>query len=99
MTAANKKFQQLKRKVQAIDAWKTSRDKKTAISDKFPSCRGSFHNCPTEEDLKAAMDKNFAPERCGRCPVFHDSGNPLPVPNRKMSPEEEELFRKAFRKK
>ena len=78
---------------------KRYRDKILEGNDKFPHCRGTFDTCPTEEELKIALDKKMAPERCGRCPVYDASGRPLPViSNKKMTPEDEEFLKKTFEK-
>ncbi|MCX6815867.1 MAG: hypothetical protein NT120_03375 [Candidatus Aenigmarchaeota archaeon] len=41
----------------------------------------------------------MAPERCGKCPVFHESKNTPPVMKGKlMTPENEEFYRKMMGK-
>jgi len=35
--------------------------------------------------MKASLEKKLAPTICGRCPIFEESGRPLPVEHRKPS--------------
>ena len=89
MSQAFKKYQTLKRKVHGWKAKDAQKDKELQL-DKFPHCRGTFDDCPTEEELKAALEKKMAPVVCGKCPIYEDSGKPLPVIRNKISSEKEE---------
>ena len=97
MSAANKKYRQLDRKVNALKAKYSVGDRKRAMS-KFPSCRGTFDDCPTEEQIKIAIQNKKAPKTCGKCPNFDKS---LDVESEKkvIDPEEFELMQRAFGKK
>lgn len=67
--------------------------------NKFPHCRGTFDTCPTEEQLNSLLEKKLAPQRCGRCPVFHDNKiKGIEVEPRKLTPEEIEEMQKVFGK-
>jgi len=74
MSQAFKKFQTLKRQVHGWKAKDAHRDKELQIQ-KYPLCRGTFTDCPTEPDFKAAMEKDpkNPPDRCKDCWVFKTS--------------------------
>src|SRR3989338_3530436 len=81
-------------------AAKESREKKELCGEKFPRCRGTFDTCPSEEELKNLLEKKMAPQRCGRCPIFHESKvKGIEVEPRKLSPEEIEELQKDFGRK
>ena len=69
--------------------------------DKFPNCRGNFDTCPSEEELKSALEKKMAPAVCGNCPVFEASKvagiKIMPVKPR-MSDEDLEFYKKMMGK-
>ncbi len=100
MSAANKKFQALNRQVIAWKAKDYQDDKSLKISDNFPSCRGTFDICPSEEELKNLSEKKMAPRRCGRCPVFLESPpKGIDAESQKLTPEEIEELQKVFGRK
>lgn len=90
MYSRQKEFQN---KMKFIENQKT----KVGEAPKFPLCRGAFDFCPSEDDMKISLSKKLAPNVCGRCAVFDESGRPLPVEQRK--PVIDETFLKAFGKK
>lgn|SRR3989338_6265694 len=98
MSAANRKFQALNRQVIAWNARDHQEDKALRV-DKFPHCRGTFDTCPAEEELNSALEKKQAPRVCGKCPVYHESGDPYPVEPRKLSPEEIKELQRVFGKR
>lgn len=100
MSAANRKFQQLGRQVhawKANDAQRT-KDKKMNI---FPHCRGTFDNCPTEEELNSMVKEKKAPRICGQCPAFQEKPpKNITVDSRpRMSAEDLEFYKKMMAKK
>lgn len=97
MSAANKKYQQLGKQVQGWKAKDFLKDKGLELKSKFPQCRGSFDFCPSEDEMKTSLEKKIAPNVCGRCAIFEESGRPMPVEQRK--PIVDETFLKAFGKK
>ncbi|OGW71717.1 MAG: hypothetical protein A2047_00920 [Omnitrophica bacterium GWA2_41_15] len=77
-----------------------AKEKKELETDKFPHCRGMFDTCPTEQELNSLLERNLAPRRCGRCPVFHESKvKEIEVEPRKLTQEEVEELQKVFGKK
>ena len=73
---------------------------KDIIDSKFPHCRGTFDTCPTEEEINSLLEKKLAPQRCCRCPIFHESKvKGIEVEPRKLTPEEIEELQKVFGKK
>jgi len=90
------KYDAIRRRVQADQSAKNAR---LAVSEapKFPDCRGMFDFCPSEEELKNSLSKKIAPNRCGRCAIYEESGRPYPTEKRKI--EIDDTFLKAFGKK
>ena len=97
---ANKKYQSLKRQVHAWKAKDHLKDKELEIKDIFPHCRGTFDNCPKEEDITSLLEKKQAPSVCGKCPVFQEKPPKgiTAVKESLMTPENEEFYRKFMKK-
>ncbi len=80
---------------------KNIREKQYEFGDKFPHCRGTFDSCPTEEELKIALENKMVLPVCGKCPVFHESkikGLTIMKEERKMTSEGEEFYREIMKR-
>jgi hypothetical protein len=92
-----KRFKQFETRIKA----KEHAEKIKIKCSMFPHCRGTFDNCPTEDELNSMMKEKKAPRICGQCPAFQERPpKGITVDNRpRMSAEDLEFYNKMRERK
>lgn len=63
------------RRIEQFKHLKSTWEANKSESVKYPKCRGTFTDCPTQQDFEEAIekDKTNPPDRCKECWVFKES--------------------------
>ncbi len=69
MSEANRRYQIIKRYELARKA-REYQEKKELQSDKYPHCRGTFDDCPSEAEMNEALKQKVVLRKCKICPSY-----------------------------